>query len=93
MQMRVPNSERVNEVERLYAIAPVGLSYFDTQLRFRYINEWLARMNGLPIEAHLGTKVDKLLEDIGPGIATHLLQVINTGEPLTDLPPQFWTRS
>ena len=40
-------------------------------------------MNGLPIEAHWGTKVDKLLEDIGPGIATHLLQVINTGEPLT----------
>jgi len=40
-------------------------------------------MNGLPVEAHLGIKVDKLLEDIGPGIATHLVQVINTAEPIT----------
>ncbi len=49
MQMHVPDSERAYEVERLYAIAPVGLSYFDTQLRYRYINEWLAKMNGLPM--------------------------------------------
>jgi len=27
-------SERTSEVERLYAIAPVGLCYFDTDLRF-----------------------------------------------------------
>ena len=32
-------SERTSEVERLYASAPVGLCYFDTDLRFRYINE------------------------------------------------------
>jgi len=34
-------SERAGDVERLYAIAPVGLCYFDTDLRYLYINEWL----------------------------------------------------
>ncbi len=53
-------SERAGEVERLYAIAPVGLCYLDTDLRFLYINEWLARINGLSVKAHLGKTIDEL---------------------------------
>ena len=77
-------SERSSEVKRLYAIAPVGLSYFDTQLRFRYINEWLARMNGLPVETHLGKTIDEVLKDAAAGIATQLRHVLQTGEPVIE---------
>ena len=49
-------SDRASVVEHLYAISPIGLCYIDTELRFCYINEWLARLNGLPVEAHLGKK-------------------------------------
>lgn len=77
-------SGRTGEVERLYAIAPIGLSYFDRGFRFRYINEWLARINGLPVEAHLGHAVQELLPDVGAGIVPQLERVFETGEPIID---------
>ncbi len=76
--------ERAGEVERLYAIAPVGLCYFDTDLRYRYINEWLARINGLEVEAHLGKTIDEVLQDVAVGVVQQLRQVIETGEPIID---------
>jgi len=78
------SSERASEVEHLYAISPVGLCYFDTDLRFRYINEWLARINGLPVEAHLGRKIDEVLKDVAAGIVPQLRHVLETGEPIVD---------
>ncbi len=75
-------SERAGEVERLYAIAPVGLCYFDTDLRFLYINEWLARINGLSVETHLGKTIDELLKDVAAGVVPQLRHVLQTGEPI-----------
>jgi PAS domain S-box-containing protein len=77
-------SERAGEVERLYTIAPVGLCYFDTDLRFLYINEWLASINGLPVEAHLGRSIDDVLKDVAVGIVPQLRQVLQTGEPIIE---------
>ena len=77
-------SERTSEVERLYAIAPVGLCYFDTDLRFLYINEWLARINGLSVKAHLGKKIDEILQDIAAGVVPQLRHVLQTGEPIIE---------
>ena len=73
-----------SEVKRLYAIAPIGLCYFDTELRFRYINEWLARINGLSVEAHLGKTIDELLKDVAAGVVPQLRLVLQTGEPIID---------
>ena len=77
-------SERAGEVERLYAIAPVGLCYFDTDLRFLYINEWLARINGLSVEAHLGKTIDEMLKDVAASVVLQLRHVIQTGEPIIE---------
>ncbi len=77
-------SERASEVERLYAIAPVGLCYFDTDLRFLYVNEWLARINGLPVEAHLGKTIDDVLKDVAVGVVPQLRHVLETGEPIIE---------
>ncbi len=77
-------SERENEAERLYAIAPVGLCYFDAELRFRYINEWLARINGVPMKAHLGRTVDEVLKGVATGIVSQLRHVLETGEPIVE---------
>ena len=78
------SSATSSEVKRLYAIAPIGLCYFDTELRFRYINEWLARINGLSVEAHLGKTIDKLLKDVAAGVVPQLRLVLQTGEPIID---------
>ncbi len=75
---------RSNEIQRLYAIAPVGLCYFDTELRFRYINEWLARINGLSVEAHLGNTINELLEDVAATVVPQLRVVLQTGEPIVE---------
>ncbi len=77
-------SERTGEAERLYAIAPVGLCYFDTDLRFVYINEWLAHINGLSVKAHLGKTIDELLKDVAAGVVPQLRQVLQTGEPIIE---------
>ena len=39
--------ERAEEVLNRFSNAPIGLCYLDSDLRYRYINEWLADMNGL----------------------------------------------
>jgi len=77
-------SELANEMRRLYAIAPVGLCYFDTGLRFIYINEWLAHINGLEVEAHLGKTVSEVLHDVAVGVVPQLRQVLETGEPIIE---------
>ncbi len=77
-------SERTSEVERLYAIAPVGLCYFDRDLRYLYINEWLANINGLSVEAHLGKTIEEVLEDVAVGVVPQLRHVLSTGEPIID---------
>jgi len=71
-------------VQRLYAAAPIGLCYVDSGFRFRYINEWLARINGLPVESHLGKTVQELLADVAEGIVPQLAEVLETGEPMID---------
>lgn len=79
-----PLSVQKGEEERLYAIAPVGLCYFDTDLRFLYINDWLARINGLPVKAHLGRTIDKVLPDVAAGVGVELRHVLQTGEPILE---------
>jgi len=52
-------------LDAIYASAPVGLGFWDRQLRFVRVNARLAEMNGLPPEAHIGKTPLELL----PGIA------------------------
>ncbi|MCT7951181.1 PAS domain S-box protein [Ancylothrix sp. C2] len=66
--------------------APVGLAFFDKNLRFVRINNFLASLNGLPAELHIG----RLLDDVMPAeqaewIKTRMQQVLETGQPLLNL--------
>ena len=74
----------LEEIEDLVREAPVGLCYFDVDLRFVYINEWLANINGLPVQEHLGKRFEELLPDVAAGAAEQLHRVIETGEPVID---------
>ncbi len=63
---------------------PIGMCYFDTELRYRYINEWLANINGVSVEEHLGEKIEDVLEHIAPIVVPQLRQVFDTGEAIID---------
>jgi PAS domain S-box-containing protein len=71
-------------LNHVYKNAAVGLCYFDTQLRYCHINEWLAAFNGLPVEAHLGRAVHEVVPDVAAEIEAQLRHVIETGEPLIE---------
>ncbi len=74
-----PLTERLQQV---YREAPIGLCYFDTDLRFLMINDWLAAINGLPVDDHLGRRISEILPDISEGVEAQLRQVLDTAEPV-----------
>jgi two-component system sensor histidine kinase/response regulator len=49
------------QLETLYATAPVGLSYVDSELRFIRINEYLAALNERKVTQHLGRHVSEMI--------------------------------
>ena len=70
-------------LETLYRTAPVGLCYFDTDLRYVYVNEWLAHLNGLSVEQHVGHIIDDILPQVADSVGPQLRNVIRTGNPIT----------
>ena len=67
-----------------YRTAPIGLCLFDTELRYLHINEWLAAINGLSVEAHLGRTISEVIPRVSGGVASLLRVVMETGEPVLD---------
>ena len=70
------------ELMRAYTEAPIGLCYVDTNLRFVHINDWLAKINGMPVKEHLGRSISEVLPDVALGVEPQLRHVIETGEPI-----------
>lgn len=71
-------------LKHVYRTAPIGLCLFDTELRYRHINEWLASINGLSVEAHLGRTISEVIPDVSAGVESLLRRVMETGEPVLD---------
>jgi PAS domain S-box-containing protein len=65
----------------LVTTAPVGMAFFDASLRFTRINQALADINGLPVEAHLGRTLREVLPAIAPMLEP-LFQRALAGESL-----------
>ena len=76
--------ERAEEVLSRFANAPIGLCYFDSDLRYRYINAWLADMNGLSPEQHVGKTIHEVIKDVAVAVVPQLRRVLETGEPVLD---------
>ena len=70
------------EFAKIYSEAPIGLCYLDTNLRYVHVNDWLANLNGLPAEEHIGRTIRELLPHIAEGVEKQYRHVIETGEPI-----------
>jgi two-component system NtrC family sensor kinase len=69
-------------LDMLFATAPVGLGFFDPELRYVRVNRTLADINGTPVEAHPG----RVPHDVNPQL-TAILEplrraVLETGKPV-----------
>lgn len=84
-ESQVQLQQQLAEIETIYQSAPIGLNVLDTDLRFVRINQRLAEINGLPIEAHIGHTVRELLPDLADTAEALLNSILETGEPLLNV--------
>ncbi len=75
---------RLREIEAIYSRAPVGLLFLDKDLRFVRINEHLARLNGIPVEDHLGRTVAEVLPELAPQLYPILKNILETRIPIVE---------
>ncbi|HEX5085706.1 MAG TPA: PAS domain S-box protein, partial [Blastocatellia bacterium] len=68
-------------IEAIYATAPVGLCFVDTNLKYLSLNERLAEINGRSVENHIGRTVREVLRNAADTIEPVFRHVIETGEP------------
>ncbi len=62
-----------------YGKAQIGLCYFDTDLRYAEINDWLAALNGLSAAEHLGRTIGEILPGVAESVTSQRRQVLETG--------------
>ncbi|MEP0919117.1 PAS domain-containing protein [Leptolyngbya sp. DQ-M1] len=85
LQQRQTAQHRRAEIEAIYATAPVGLCFNDTDLRYVRINQQLAEINGVPIQQHLGRTVREVLPELADQLEPIYRQVIETEKPILNL--------
>ncbi|MEG4073755.1 PAS domain S-box protein [Microcoleus sp. Pol14C2] len=70
------------EIEWLYQTTPVGLAVLDTDLRYVRLNQRLAQINGLPVEAHIGRTVREIFPGLADTAEAVFRRLRETGEPM-----------
>ena len=65
-----------------FSSATLGVCILDVEFRYLAINETLAGMNGIPVQAHLGKTVREMLGDFADLVEPELQKVLATGEPV-----------
>jgi|GEM_PF-343182 len=73
---------RLAEIEGIYESAPIGLCVFDENLRWQRLNQRIAEINGVPIEAHLGKTPHEVVPDVGGQAEEALKHIMETGNRL-----------
>jgi PAS domain S-box-containing protein len=71
---------RLSQLEAIYASAPVGLCFIDSDLRYVNINERLAEINGLPAEEHVGRTVRDVTPNMADRVEPYLRQALQNGK-------------
>ncbi|HEV3000104.1 MAG TPA: PAS domain-containing protein [Solirubrobacteraceae bacterium] len=74
-------------LDALFAHAPIGLAFWDSEQRYRRVNPALAAMNGVAPDDHVGrTPPEVVGPELGDRVRALLRKVQQTGTPLVDLP-------
>ncbi len=80
----MPTSQASALFDIVGAGAPVGLGFVDTDLRFVRVNAALAAINGRPVDAHLGKRIDEVLPELADALMPVYREVLVTGEPILE---------
>jgi len=77
--------QKLTEIEQVYRYAPVGLVLMDKDYRFVRINERMAEINGLPVEAHIGRTLREVVPELADRIMELYRPVYERGEPVLNI--------
>jgi PAS domain S-box-containing protein len=72
--------EHLALLDALFDASPVGVGFWDAELRYRRVNEALARIDGAPAEAHIGRRPSEVLGEFGERLEAVFRRVLSTGE-------------
>lgn len=73
-------------LDALWETAPVGLAFFDSELRYRRVNGAILDTDGGTVEERLGRTLEAVHGPIGAEIADGLREVLADGRPRFDVP-------
>jgi PAS domain S-box-containing protein len=79
------------EIESIYANARVALCVIDLELRYVRINKLMAEMAGQQSEALIGCTIEKATPEIATLLTPICRQVLDSGEPVTNIELQVGT--
>ncbi|PTL84911.1 ATP-binding protein [Vitiosangium sp. GDMCC 1.1324] len=84
-QARAESQLALARLNLLMDTAPVGLGFWDKEMRYVRLNERLAEMNGVSVAAHLGRSVREVLPELADTIESFFREILRTGRALVDL--------
>jgi two-component system cell cycle sensor histidine kinase/response regulator CckA len=70
-------------IEAMFEKAPIGLCVVDRDRRYVRINETAAAMNGLPVEAHIGRRMEEILPQLAVAVDPLVALILATGDAIT----------
>ena len=78
-------SERLAQINTIYASAPVGLCFVDRALRYVSINEALAELIGQPRDFFISKSLRETIPGLADGLESHCRRVMESGQPVVDV--------
>ena len=72
-------------LDALFEKAPVALYVVDRERRYVRVNETAAVLNGLPVAAHLGRRMEDLVPQVARAVDPLVARILETGEPIAAL--------
>jgi PAS domain S-box-containing protein len=78
-------AQSVAQLNSLLTHAPIGFAFFDREHKFVRVNEYLSRLDGLAVDAHLNCKIGDVLPRSAAIFAPLLDQVFETRKAITDV--------
>lgn len=75
------NTADADTLRALLEATDVGVGIFDAELRYRFVNEPLARINGVPAADHLGRRVTDVLPELTTAVDL-MRSVLDSGVPM-----------
>ena len=77
-----PPRSRYAQLDTLLVSAPVGIGFWDRDLRFVRVNDALAALNRLPPEEHVGRTLAEVIPTLAPALEPLYRRVLESGEPV-----------